>query len=516
MKKTFHKGIALAISLALIVSVCLLGGTISTTALDENVKIARNQFGNWEVPKWEEADYISHVGDLSQNLIYGKTPYYYDGTNYLASGSCSAELAKLTDGVIHTNWCNTSFYKSYNYTYQGTTYSGASHRMYYDLGDVHKVSSIYLVDANNSVSSNLTLPSFKIFTSENTSGNLLFDLEEADVDYTITEAENMVNANGSYAIVYTIEFRQPLDARYVGFEFPQYGCYKNDPQNGGNGGNAFVLYELAVYGEDVYKNVTVNQTAHDTANVITDTGIDFSESLVSGMLPYEYNPSTGVTTLQSATGSLGDYTRWTDGDINSANTSVFNGSTGGKGVYYDLTVNGKISKVVLVDFTGWAANNDLRLPSFEVYASLTHDGADLFNASNKVAIASCNQGVQGPAASRSIVYTITFAEPVDARYIGVKIPNPSCMKGNTNATVINEFAVFGELIEPDYRVTNIAGTTDDVCDASKNLIAGQYSVDAFKGLTDGVYKNTGVGGEKTNWPVNFTYSLGGTCTIDTS
>ena len=434
MKKTFHKGLSLALVLMLVLSVCFISGMISTTALSEDVKIARNLFGNWEVPKWEEADYVSHVGDLTQNLIYQKAPYYFNGTDYV-SASNHAELPKLTDGTIHTNWCNTSFYKAYNYSYAGTTYSGSAHRMYYDLGDVHKVSSIYLVDANNSISSNLTLPSFKIFTSQDKSGHLLFDLKEADVDYKITEAENMVNATGSYAIVYTIEFAQPLDARYVGFEFPQYGCYKNDPQLGGNGtagGNSFVLYELAVYGEDVYKNATINQTAYDTANVVANSGLDFSESLISGMLPYEYNPSTGTTTLQSATGSNGDYARWTDGVISSSNTDVFNGTVGGRGVYYDLVSNGKISKVTLVDFTGWAANNDLRLPGFEIYASMTSDGADLFNASNKVAVASCNQAIQGPAASKSIVYTITFAEPVDARYIGVKIPNPACMKGGTN------------------------------------------------------------------------------------
>lgn len=512
MKKSFHKGLALALSLILITSVCLLGGTLSITALDENVKITRNQFGNWEINKWGEADFESHVGNLSKNLIYGKSPYYYNGTDYI-SGSTHAELSKLTDGVIHTNWCNTSFYKSYNYTYAGTAYSGSAHRMYYDLGDVNKVSSIYLVDANNSVSSNLTLPSFKIFTSENTSGHLLFDLKEADVSYTISESENMTNATGTYSIVYTIEFNQPIDARYIGFEFPQYGCYKNDPALTGAaaGGNSFVLYELAVYGEDSYKNATVTQTAHATTSVVADTGIDFSKSLISGMLPYEYNPSTGASTLQTNTSK---YPLLTDGVIGTTSPEVFNNSSGGKGIYYDLVGNGRISKVVLVDFTGWAANNDLRLPGFEVYASLTHDGADLFNASNKVAIASCNQGVQGPAASRSIVYTITFAEPVDARYIGVKLSNPGCMKGGTTATVLNELAVFGEVVEPDYTITNVAGTTSDECDVSKNLIAGQYNIDAFKGLTDGVYKSTGVGGQQTVWPVKFTYDLGGICTIN--
>ena len=173
MKNTFHKGLALALSLILVLSVCFIGGMVATAVPnEENATITQTIYGNHELNTAEKA--LEKIGDLSKSLISGKTPYYYDGTSFVSGGD-NNNFVLMTDNAIG-NFSNIKFCKQYSYEYEGTNYSGNAQRMYYDLGADFTVDEIVLVDASNTDASNLTLPSFKVFLSETANEHLLFDI----------------------------------------------------------------------------------------------------------------------------------------------------------------------------------------------------------------------------------------------------------------------------------------------------------------------------------------------------
>ena len=110
MKKSFHKGLALALSLILIMSVCLVGGLVTTAVTDnDNITVTQTIYAHDAIN--EESEIKAAIGDLSTNLLFGLNTYYLKKGSYTTSTSIFPEL---NDGEIattgSTDWFNTDFY----------------------------------------------------------------------------------------------------------------------------------------------------------------------------------------------------------------------------------------------------------------------------------------------------------------------------------------------------------------------------------------------------------------------
>jgi len=471
MKISFRNAWAILLSLILVMTVFVGGTGVTAVSDDENATVTQTIYNTHDVNTPEEV--VANIGNLSQSVLSGKTPLYYNGTDYIL-GSDAFKL--LTDNTIGT-FFNQNFYKSYSYEHEGTTYSGTASRMYFDLSASYKLTSVILVDASNTSSSNLTLPSFKVFLSNSASGHQLFDVEASNTSYSITA--NTTTPGDSKAIVYNITFAEPVTAKYIGFEFPDDACAK--------GVDNVVIYEVAAFGTEIPADVKIASTTGMNTDAVPTNAKD---NIIYGK------------TIAESTASA--FAHFTDG----ANTGK---GAGGSGWPYKLTYqldgNFKINEVQVISGT-----NDNRIGEFEIYIS--DSASTLFDGENlKATVTGTHVNwITGGTTIDTVSFSDEYA--TEGTFFGLKLIKKSPATA-TGASYIHEVIVKGTEVVKDITVTTAAGSKTDTFDTSKNLIYGkepaEYTGVANIGwITDGNSQNARV----LSTVNTLSYDLGGAVKVD--
>ena len=390
------KLVAIILATLILLSASIGSATFVFAIADDNATVTQTIYGKHDLDTAEEA--LEKIGDLSKSLISGKTPYYYDGTSFVSGGG-NDHFVRMTDNAI-VDYSNIKFYNQYSYQYEGKNYSGNAQRMYYDLGADFTVDEIVLVDASNTDDSNLTLPSFKVFLSETANEHLLFDIESLNTSYSVTA--NTTTPGGYKAIVYKISFNNPVDARYIGFEFPEVASAK--------GAQNVVIYELAAFGQEKKVDWTVNTENKETADYTINTS-----NLIYGINPDEKG---------------GTITRWTDGQKTCS-------PAGMNKLSFQLVDETKIEKVRVISQNGYESKAT-RLGAYDIYIADTFE--DLYKEENKVAtFTSDSTSTEYLAAIDTFEFTENYA--TTGKYIGFHITKTD--NAGLNKIYINEIEVYG-------------------------------------------------------------------------
>lgn len=226
MKKTFHKGIALAISLALIVSVCLLGGT--ATASETVGYTVTTTTGSTSDPI-----------DPSRSIINGKTPTEFSGVTELTNG-LNAQRALTSVKTLS-----------------------------FDLGGYKKISEVKIISQNQSNAAS-RLGNYEIYMSD--SLTYLYDTSNR-----IAVVNPEVPSAGWRTYVDTIAFAEDYDStgKYIGFKILA--------RNVSDATGTAYINEIEVVGVDYIPNYTVTTVAGTTSD-----SSNHENNLIAGQADTDY------------------------------------------------------------------------------------------------------------------------------------------------------------------------------------------------------------------------------------
>ena len=331
------------------------------------------------------------------NATEGKERPKEDGStqfssSFLYDGNLSQGFNSARDGYRYFNGLNKP---------SGTVLAKTNCRFVLDLGKVYNINTFLVAGSKNQN----PITSFEIYVGDNNA--TLFDSENKVANYT--------RAEGSTNHQYVVTLNEAVSAKYFGVKILEV-----DTATAVVVDQSIYLNELGAYG-------TTNNT------VTTQTTLN-KTSLLQGVEPVAvYNNSKQSVSTSVASDKATKLNLWTNGLVtdNVYSLRMWN-ATGGMTIAYDLGKSFNISDVALVSGSNDGAYT--YVTKWEAYASNSLE--DLFSGSN------CYAYVENTTSTNRVVNIATFSNPVECRYVGIKI------LANKDTTVstsyISEISVYGD------------------------------------------------------------------------